>query len=108
MASLHPHFVPLPRDLRTSSATVRFLQKVSPIFGSGKDQPSLEAEFSHQIKDLKLGCGFVTALDTRNNVLAWGDNYAGQLGTGDDIHRDSPVLVKSLAEMNVTQLSLGF
>jgi alpha-tubulin suppressor-like RCC1 family protein len=46
--------------------------------------------------------------DANNNVFGWGDNYAGQLGTGDDIHRDDPTLMKSLAEVAVTQFSCGF
>ena len=87
---------------------VRVLSMISPIFSAGKDQPSIEATFHHEIIDLKLGCGFATAVDARNNVYAWGDNYAGQLSQGDDIHRDSPVLIRSLAEANVTQISNGF
>jgi len=34
-------------------------------------------------------------------MFAWGDNYAGQLGTGDDIHRDEPNLIKSLSELRI-------
>jgi len=55
-----------------------------------------------------MGCGYITAQDINNNIYAWGDNYAGQLGTGDDIHRDDPTLVKSLADHRINQFSLGF
>ena len=48
-----------------------------------------------------MGCGYITAQDKNNNIYAWGDNYAGQLGTGDDIHRDDPTLVKSLSDHRI-------
>ena len=57
---------------------------------------------------MSLGTGYITIVDDTNNVYSWGDNYAGQLGTNDDIHRDEPNLVKSLAEVDVRQMSLGF
>ena len=60
------------------------------------------------MKHLSLGTGYITIVDETNNVYSWGDNYAGQLGTNDDIHRDEPTLVKSLAEVDVRQISLGF
>jgi hypothetical protein len=41
-------------------------------------------------------------------MFGWGDNYAGQLGQHDDIHRDEPTLVKSLAELEIVDYSLGF
>ncbi len=41
-------------------------------------------------------------------MFSWGDNYAGQLGTLDDIHRDEPTLIKSLAEIKIENYSLGF
>lgn len=56
---------------------VRFMSQWTPMYSSGKDIPTPEAEFPHPLVDIKMGCGFVTALDARNNVFAWGDNYAG-------------------------------
>lgn len=38
----------------------------------------------------------------------WGDNYAGQLGQGDDVHRDHPVIVKSLIDTKVVDVSCGY
>jgi len=35
----------------------------------------------------------------------WGDNYAGQLGQNDEIHRDHPVLVKSMLERKIVDIS---
>jgi len=61
----------------------------------------MQAEFFHPIDSLKQGCGYITAIDANNNVYGWGDNYAGQLGTGDDIHRDEPTLIKSLSEHEI-------
>ena len=80
------HYEKVPR-------VIRAIQTMTPFFKSGKDRPILECEFMYPIESLKLGCGFINAVDTNNNVYSWGDNYAGQLGTGDDIHRDEPTLI---------------
>ena len=55
-----------------------------------------------------MGCGYITAIDRRNNVFSWGDNYAGQLGLHDDIHREEPTLNKVLADIRIKSMSLGF
>ena len=55
-----------------------------------------------------MGAGFINVVDQTNKVWAWGDNYGGQLGTKDDIHREEPCLMKSLAEHKIIQVSLGF
>ena len=59
---------------------VTFLSKYTFLFSSGIDKPTLETTFTNPIVDLQMGCGYIAALDSHNNVLAWGDNYAGQLG----------------------------
>lgn len=56
--------------------------------------PPLSAGFAHTL-----------ALDTNNNVWAWGDNSEGQLGTGDQDQRNSPTQVKNLS--NVLAISGG-
>ena len=78
-----------------------FVQRFTPFWKSGIDNPKKEATFEYQIDHLSLGTGYITIVDETNNVYSWGDNYAGQLGTNDDIHRDEPTLVKSLAEVDV-------
>lgn len=55
-----------------------------------------------------MGCGYLTAMDDQNNLYSWGDNYAGQLGQKDDIHREKPTFIKSLADVNIKSFSLGF
>lgn len=55
-----------------------------------------------------MGCAFINVVDRHNRVFAWGDNYGGQLGTKDDIHREDPFLMKALSEEVITQISLGF
>lgn len=55
-----------------------------------------------------MGCGYLVAQDGHGNMFGWGDNYAGQLGTGGDIHRDDPQLIKSLSEYTIKQFSCGF
>ena len=67
------HYEIIPR-------VVKMLQTFTPVFGAGKDRPVLETEFAHQIEQIDMGCGYISAIDTKNNVWSWGDNYAGQLG----------------------------
>ena len=55
-----------------------------------------------------MGCGFLNVVDALNRVWVWGDNYASQLGTKDDIHRTKPLVLSSLNEHLITQVSLGF
>ena len=95
------HYEKVPR-------IVRFLQRWTPFFNAGIDSPQIEATFAHKIVDLQMGCGYLLARDDNHNAYAWGDNYAGQLGTGDDVHRDDPTLIKSLAGHDIIQSSLGF
>lgn len=81
--------------------TIRAIQCFTPFFRSGIDTPTIEATFEYPVRHLKLGTGYITAIDEKNHIYSWGDNYAGQLGTNDDIHREEPTLVKSLAEIDV-------
>lgn len=55
-----------------------------------------------------LGCGYLSVADEDGRVFSWGDNYAGQLGTGDDIHREQPCMVQSLSENKIVNISTGF
>jgi hypothetical protein len=80
---------------------INSIQNFTPLFKSGKNRPIIEAEFEDKIMDIQMGGGYLSAIDSHGNVFSWGDNYAGQLGTLDDIHRDEPCLVKSLSEVNV-------
>lgn len=47
-------------------------------------------------------------VDEDGRVFSWGDNYAGQLGLGDDVHRESPLLVQTLADQKIVNVSAGF
>lgn len=97
------HYEKIPR-------IVRAIQRFTPFFNNGKIDPVIEATFSDKvdIKQIGMGCGYVGVLDSKGRVFLWGDNYAvsslflmkeifdiyeiiqGQLGTGDDIHREEP------------------
>ena len=87
---------------------VRLLQRFTPFFRNGTKYPQLEFSFQRPIVHLSLGCGYVSLLDDQGKAYAFGDNYAGQLGTGDDIHRDQPVLFKSITDQTMVRLSTGF
>ena len=47
-------------------------------------------------------------IDEFKRVLAMGDNYAGQLGTEDDIHRDNLFPIPSLAAETIVDAHAGF
>lgn len=65
-----------------------------PLFKYGTKEPIVEATFGKgHIAEVGLGCGYISIVDDQSRVFSWGDNYAGQLGTGDDVHRDTPHLV---------------
>lgn len=88
---------------------VRFLQNFSPIFRSGYEEPVIEIEFNESIiKKIDMGCGYISVIDDQGKIYMWGDNYAGQLGQGDDIHRDFPVLIQNLVDKKITDVSCGF
>jgi len=87
---------------------IRAIQRFSPFFKSGIDYPKLEAVFDDGIDQIGMGCGFINVIDAQNRLFAWGDNYGSQLGTKDDIHREEPFLIKSLSEVHVNSMSLGF
>lgn len=55
-----------------------------------------------------MGCGFISVIDNDDKLYMWGDNYAGQLGQGDDVHRDFPVLIQNLIDKKIADVSCGF
>ena len=77
---------------------IRSIQKYTPFFKNGLINPRVEETFDSNVDIVSMGAGFINVVDQTNKVWAWGDNYGGQLGTKDDIHREEPCLVKSLAE----------
>ena len=47
------------------------------------------------------------ALTEEGEVFAWGKNKLGQLGLGDNNHKNTPTAVTSLNEINVKELFVG-
>src|SRR5690348_15675294 len=45
------------------------------------------------VKAIACGTGHTLALDAGGVVWAWGNNYYGQLGTGDNLPRTTPVVI---------------
>lgn len=74
---------------------------------SGIQAPFAAAFFDNPILKMSIGCGFVGVIDTSYWVYLWGDNFAGQLGQGDDIHRSKPVYMKQLLMHNMIDISCG-
>ncbi len=68
----------------------------------------------HRVKKIKgetlqvsIGDGFGMALTQQGNVYSWGENHAGQLGTGDSATKATPQLMQHLDTKRVTQLACG-
>ncbi|TNV78494.1 hypothetical protein FGO68_gene9950 [Halteria grandinella] len=96
------HYEKVPR-------IVRGIQKLTPFFKSGTKEPILDSTFNKgRIAKVGLGCGFMSVVDEEGRVFSWGDNYAGQLGLGDDIHREQPTLLQTLADQVIVDVSSGF
>ena len=88
---------------------IRFIQNFSPIFKSGYEEPVIEIEFIDKIiKKIDMGWGYISVIDDQGRLYMWGDNYSGQLGQGDDVHRDFPVLVQNMMDKNIVDVSCGF
>jgi alpha-tubulin suppressor-like RCC1 family protein len=60
-----------------------------------------------KVKAARAGGTFTLALTTRGKLLAWGANYAGQLGNASSTARHRPVWVKLPKGVQVTAISAG-
>ncbi|CAI2368911.1 unnamed protein product [Moneuplotes crassus] len=88
---------------------MRLWQNYAPFFKAAIQEPVIEAEFSvDSIKSIDVGCGYVAVVDNKNKLYMWGDNYAGQLGQNDNVHRDTPLIVQSLLDDAIIDVSCGF
>lgn len=58
------------------------------------------------IAAISSGDGYSLALTNSGEVYAWGDNFYGQLGTGDTILRDTPVKVPGLSD--IVDIAAGY
>ena len=60
-----------------------------------------------QVLKISCGAGHVMALTVDYKVYTWGCNVLGQLGLGDTQTRNSPNLVNSLLERQVSEIKCG-
>ncbi len=60
-----------------------------------------------KVTAVRAGCEFSLALTSGGKVLAWGDNFYGQLGDGTKTHRETPVRVRLPAGTKVKAISAG-
>ena len=60
-----------------------------------------------KVTAVRAGCGFSLALTSRGRVLAWGDNFYGQLGNDTTTDSHVPVRVQLPAGTKVTAISAG-
>jgi alpha-tubulin suppressor-like RCC1 family protein len=69
--------------------------------------PHRVASMGPHIMDVELGSCFGVALDSKNNVWAWGTNTSGELGLGDYVARRTPQMLSTLSGMNISDLFCG-
>lgn len=62
------------------------------------------------VKIAKIACGesHFLMLDEQGRVYAWGDGARGKLGLGQVLKAAAPVMISSLAGVNVTDIACGF
>ena len=60
-----------------------------------------------RIVQARSGCFFTVALTSSGEVLAWGDNFDGQLGDGSLVNRKTPVRVHIPAGTRITRVRAG-
>src|SRR5262249_15810784 len=60
-----------------------------------------------KIKAVRAGCQHALALTTTGQVLAWGSNFAGQLGDGLFSDSNRPVAVAMSPGVKITQIAAG-
>lgn len=61
-----------------------------------------------KITAVRAGCRFSVALTAKGQVLTWGDNTFGELGTGRKAGSDIPVRVKLPRRTKVTAITVGW
>jgi len=72
--------------------------------------PNLVRGVLLKVKLRAVACGFQhsMALTPSGFVYSWGLNIYGQLGVGDFVDRPEPALIKSIADIQVVQISAGY
>lgn len=67
----------------------------------------IEALDDANIVRIENGNGASYAIDDKGKLYAWGQNSNGQLGQGDEDHRDVPTVVAALSDETVVDVSSG-
>ncbi len=78
--------------------------------GDNEDQlipKKVEALDDANIVQIENGNGVSYAVDDEGNLYAWGQNSNGQLGQGDEVHRNLPTKVAALDDETVVDVSSG-
>eukprot|EP01083_Nonionella_stella_P190332 704909_1 len=60
-----------------------------------------------KIRDIKCGENYSVVIDYDENIYAWGDNSAGQLGDGTTTNVHIPQLIEALKDVSVIEIACG-
>jgi alpha-tubulin suppressor-like RCC1 family protein/tRNA A-37 threonylcarbamoyl transferase component Bud32 len=74
-----------------------------------ENNPELNELLSHlNITDIKCGAYHSLALTQSGKVYAWGNNYWGQIGCGDNYIKSMPTKLKALNDIKIKMISCGY
>ncbi len=98
--------------LDTSGAVFAWGSNIYGQIGDGTTMPRLtpvrvKLPAGVKVTALREGGQFTLALTTKGQVLAWGDNFDGELGDGTGLNRALPVRVQLPKGVTVTAISAG-
>ncbi len=74
------------------------------LLAAPRRQPGIGA---HQVLKVSLGDEHALALTSNGLVLSWGRNDCGQLGTGGEVSRASPHVVRALSHARFVEIACG-
>jgi alpha-tubulin suppressor-like RCC1 family protein len=102
-----------PAVSRDSGALLAWGQNTDGQLGTGtitnsSDTPvTVKLPKGTRIVEARAGCFFTVALTSKGEVLAWGDNFDGQLGDGSLLNSKVPVRVHIPAHTTITRVRAG-
>jgi alpha-tubulin suppressor-like RCC1 family protein len=70
-------------------------------------KPALVSDLGPRVVRLGAGAGHTCAYTTDGLVWCWGDNREGQLGTGDNVAHDKPIMIDAQKLSDVNQIYAG-
>jgi len=77
------------------------------VFGEYLAPKLMNSYFKGGVKDISVGSTFSIAVDSSNKLYTWGNNFHGELGTGDCEHRPFPTMIRCIKDKIPSQVCAG-